>query len=172
MKGLMRGLALALAMMGGTAFAAEVKIGYVDMQKAIQETSAGKSAKKSLEDDFNKKKKDLEKKEADLKKMNEDFEKKSAAWSDEVRAKKQQELQGEMIKYRDLVGKSQMDIQKRERELTTPIIESLRKNLAAIAEKDGYTMILEKAEQSVLWAKKDADLTQRLIEEYEKGKKK
>ena len=46
---------------------AEVKIGYVDMQKAIQETAAGKKAKKELEDEFNKKKKDLEKKEGDIK---------------------------------------------------------------------------------------------------------
>ncbi len=165
-------ITLVLAMMLGTAATAEVKIGYVDMQKAIQETSAGKKAKKELEEAFNKKKKELEKKEADLKKMNEDFEKKSMVLTDDVRAKKQQELQGEMLKYRDMVGKSQMDIQKQERELTTPIIESLRKNLTAIAEKEGFTVILEKSEQSVLWAKKDIDLTPRLIEEFEKGKKK
>ena len=167
-----KGITLVLAMMLGAGAAAEVKIGYVDMQKAIQDTSAGKKAKKELEEAFNKKKKELEKKEADLKKMNEDFEKKSMVLTDDVRAKKQQELQTEMLKYRDMVGKSQMDIQKQERELTTPIIENLRKNLSAIAEKEGFTVILEKSEQSVLWAKKEIDLTPRLIEEFEKGKKK
>ena len=57
---------LALVLVSFTARAAEVKIGYIDMQKAIQETAAGKKAKKELEDEFNKKKKDLEKKEADV----------------------------------------------------------------------------------------------------------
>ena len=34
----------------GTAFAAdEMKLGFIDMQKAIQETAAGKKAKKDLE---------------------------------------------------------------------------------------------------------------------------
>lgn len=148
---------------------AAVKLGYVDMQKAIQETSAGKKAKKDLEDEYNKKKKEIEKKEADLKKMNEDLEKKAMVLSEEVRAKKAQDLQAEMLKYRELVGKSQMEIQKREQELTKPIVDGLRKVMGDIAEKDGYTMILERSEQSVLWAKKDADLTSRMIAEYEKS---
>lgn len=163
---------LAAALIGMAASAADVKIGYIDMQKAIQETSAGKKAKKDLEEDFNKKKKELEKKEADLKKMNEDFEKKAMVLSDEVRGKKQQELQQEMLKYREMVGKSQMDIQKKERDLTQPIIDGLRKVITDIAEKDGFTVILERSEQSVLWAKKDIDLTDRIIQEFEKSKKK
>ena len=165
-------VATAIMTMGVAHAEAETKIGYVDMQKAIQETSAGKKAKKDLEEDYNKKKKEIEKKEADLKKMNEDLEKKAMVLSDEVRAKKQQDMQAEMLKYRELVGKSQMDIQKREQELTKPIVEGLRKILGDIAEKDGYTVVLERSEQSVMWAKKDIDLTARIIAEFEKTKKK
>lgn len=167
----MKAIALAAAMLFGFVAGAEVKIGYVDMQKAIQETGAGKKAKKELEEDYNKKKKDLEKKEADLKKMNEDLEKKSLVLSDEIRSKKQQELQQEMLKYRDLVGKSQMEIQKKERDLTAPIVDGLRKLLGEMAEKEGLTVVLEKSEQSVLWAKKEIDLTPKLIEEFEKTDK-
>ena len=68
---------------------AEVKFGLVDMQKAIQETADGKKAKKELESDFSKKKKDLEKKQADIKKMGEDLDKKALVLSDEVKGKKQ-----------------------------------------------------------------------------------
>jgi outer membrane protein len=75
------------ALNSGAAFA-EVKIGYIDMQKAIQSTSKGKKAKKSLEKDFKAKKKELEKMEADLKKMSEDLEKKAMLLSDDVRGKK------------------------------------------------------------------------------------
>src|SRR5262245_29464481 len=96
--------------------AAEQKFGFVDMQKAIQETTDGQKAKKELEGDFNKKKKDLEKREADIKKMREDFEKKALVLSDDVKAKKQQEINMEIGKYQEAVGKSQMEIQKHERE--------------------------------------------------------
>ena len=149
---------------------AEVKIGYVDMQKAIQETAAGKKAKKELEDEFNKKKKDLEKKEADIKKMHEDFEKRSMAMNEDARQKKQTEIRSEMGKYQENAGKAQMEIQKKERDLTQPIVTKLRSLMEEIAKKEDYTVILEKSENAVLWAKKEIDLTDRLIKAYD-GKK-
>lgn len=152
--------------------AEEPKIGYVDMQKAIQETSTGKKAKKDIEKEFNAKKAELQKKEADLKKMDEDLRKKSSALSDEVRAKKMQELQGEAMKFQREVGESQMAFQKKERDLTQPILEKLQSALEKVAKEGGYTMVLEKSEQSVLWAKKDLDLTDSVVKEYEKSAEK
>jgi outer membrane protein len=160
-------LALVLFATAYTAHA-EVKIGFVDMQKAIQETTAGKKAKKDLEDEFNKKKKDLDKREADIKKMGEDFEKRSMAMNEQSRVKKQTEIQGEMRKYQELAAKSQLDIQKRERDLTQPIVVKLRSIIEDIAKKEDFTAVLEKSEQSVMWAKKDLDLTERVVKEYDK----
>jgi outer membrane protein len=174
MKSLMGGASfLALAVIGGSVQAADtpvVKIGYVDLQKAIQQTSTGMKAKKELEKEFNSKKQDLQKREADLKKMGEDLEKKKLALSDEVRAKKSQDLQQEMMKFQREVGESQMTIQKKERDLTQPILEKLQGALEKIAKEGGYTMVLEKSEQSVLWARKDLDLTEAIVKEYEKTK--
>lgn len=160
----------ALTIMGSVAHA-EFKIGYVDLQKAIQDTSAGKKAKTDLEKDFNKRKADLEKMEKDLKKMGEDLEKKAMVLSDDVRGKKQAEFQQEMMKYRESVSKNQMEIQKRERELTLPIITRLRDLIEQTAKEKGYAMVLEKSEQSVLWAQKDLDLTEEIVKAFEKKKK-
>lgn len=163
---------LGLLLVAGVSFAeaSEIKVGYVDLQKAIQSSSAGKKAKAELEAEFNKRKKDIEKKEADIRKMNEDLEKKKAVLSEDAFGKKQVEVQEEMLKYRDLVGKNQMEIQKKERDLTSPILEKLKTIIEDIAKKDQYTMILEKNEQSVLWAKKEIDLTDRVVAELEKAK--
>ncbi|HAG90393.1 MAG TPA: hypothetical protein DCL41_00890 [Bdellovibrionales bacterium] len=147
---------------------AETKIGFIDMQKAIQETKAGKAAKKQLEAEFNKKKAELQKKEADLKKKFEDFEKKAMALSNEVKAKKQQELQIEMQKHQQHVAKSQMEIQKKERDLTKPIIDKMQKIISDLAKKEGYTAILEKSEQLVLFAQPSIDLTDKVVKEYNK----
>jgi outer membrane protein len=149
--------------------AEDQKIAYVDMQKAIQETSTGKKAKKEIEKEFNAKKSELQKKEADLKKMDEDLRKKAAALSDEAKSKKMQELQTEAMKFQREVSESQMGFQKKERDLTQPILEKLQAALEKIAKDGGYTMVLEKSEQSVLWAKKDLDLTDALVKEYEKN---
>ncbi|ASD64123.1 OmpH family outer membrane protein [Bdellovibrio bacteriovorus] len=148
---------------------AQAKVGFVDMQKAIQSTSAGKKAKTELETEFNKKKKELEKKEADLKKMGEDLEKKKSVLSEEALGKKQAEFQEEMLKYRDVVGKSQIEIQKKERELTAPILEKMKKVIAKLAKDKGYTLVLENS-QMVLYATADADLTTEVIAAFEKEK--
>lgn len=163
-------LGLVFAALISTAAHADVKIGFVDMQKAIQETAAGKKAKKDLEGEFNKKKKDLEKKEADIKKMHEDFEKRSSVMNEDARNKKQNEIRTEMGKYQEAAAKAQMEIQKKERDLTQPIVTKLKSILDDIAKKEDFTVILEKSENSVMWAKKDIDLTERLVKTYD-GKK-
>ena len=173
MKASQFGLAAVAALVlatGAQASAQDTKIGYVDLQKAIQETSAGKKAKKDLEKEFNTKKADLQKKEADLKKMGDDLEKKKSALSDDVRNKKMQELQGEMMKFQRDVQESQVNIQKKERDLTAPIIEKLQQSIEKVAKAGSYSMVLEKSEQSVLWAQKESDLTDSVVKEFEKSK--
>ncbi|MNK91756.1 periplasmic chaperone [compost metagenome] len=166
----MRNVLVAMSLILAAAIAnADTKIGFVDMQKAIQATAAGKKAKTELEGDFNKKKKDLEKKEADLKKMGEDLEKKKSVLSEEALGKKQAEFQEEMMKYRDVVGKSQVEMQKKQRELTTPILEKMKKTIAKLAKDKGYSLILENS-QMVLFATAESDLTDEAVKSFEKEK--
>lgn len=166
----MKKMLIVLSMLMTASFAhAEAKIGFVDMQKAIQSTGVGKKAKSELEGEFNKKKKELEKKEADLKKMGEDLEKKKSVLSEDALGKKQAEFQEEMLKYRDVVGKSQIEIQKKERDLTAPILEKMKKTIAKVAKDKGYTMVIENS-QMVLYSTPEADLTQEVIAAFEKEK--
>ena len=161
---------LATLMIGLTARAAEVKIGYIDLQKAIQETSAGKKARKELEKEYNAKKDELQKKDASIKKMQEDLEKKKSVLTDEVRQQKAAELQQEIMKFQQFYQQTQMGMQKKEQELTKPVLEKLQGIVEKVAKDGGYTVILEKSEQSVLWAKKDIDLTDTVVKAFESAK--
>lgn len=160
---------LSALLLAGTVAQAEVKIGYVDMQKAVQTTAAGKKAKTELESEFEKKKKELQKREGDLKKMGEDLEKKKSVLSEEALQKKQAEFQEEMLKYRDTVGKSQLEIQKKDRELTQPILEKMRKVIEKVAKDKGYSMVLENSAM-VLYSAKENDLTDDVVKAFEKEK--
>ena len=148
---------------------AESKIGFVDMQKAVQATAAGKKAKTELESEFEKRKKELQKKEGDLKKMGEDLEKKKSVLSEEALQKKQMEFQEEMMKYREQVGKSQVEIQKKDRDLTQPILDKMRRVIEKVAKDKGYDMVLENTAM-VLFAQKSSDLTDDVIKAFEKEK--
>lgn len=155
-----------------TSFAAEnLKIVYIDMQKAIQGTKEGAKAKKELESEFNAKKKKLAVSEEKLKKMQEDLEKKAMVLSDDVRAKKQQEFQEEMFAYQKLVGQSQQEIQKREAELTKPILDKVAKVIEQLAKEKGYEMVLERGPtNNILWAKREAEITDEVVAAFEKAK--
>lgn len=148
---------------------AEVKIAIVDMQKVVQSSSAGKKAKSTLEEEFNKKKKELEKKEAELKKMNDDIEKKKAVMSEDALQKRHQEFQGEMMKYRELVNKSQAEIQKRQNELAAPIMEKVSKVLDRMMKEKSYDLILEN-NPGILRAANAINISDEVLKEIEKEK--
>jgi outer membrane protein len=141
------------------------------MQKAIQTVESGKKAKAQLERDFNAKKKELQTEETAIKKMSEEFKKQSLAMSDEARAKKQGELQERIMKFQELTGRSQAEIQQKERDLTQPIITKLRTVIAEAAKKREYAVVLEKNENTVLYSLEKDDLTDEVVAAYNKQNK-
>ncbi len=148
---------------------AELKIAIVSMQKAIQGSAAGKKAKAELEADFEKKKKELQKKEADLKKMSEDLERKKSVMSDDAFQKKQADFQEEMMKFRQVVGSNQMEIQKKEQDLTAPIIDKMKKVIDKIAKDKGYSLVIENTAM-VLYHDGKLDITDDVLKAFEKEK--
>lgn len=159
---------LALGIAAQPALAANEKLGTVDMQQALQSVEAGKKAKAALEKEFNQKKSQLQKEEAAIRKMGEELRKQAAVMNDEARAKKQAELQERIMKFQEMTARSQAEIQERERTLTEPIINKLRGIIKGLATKKGYTMVLEKNENTVLFSQDSNDLTQEVIATYNK----
>lgn len=163
-------LALGLLMAVPT-FAAE-KFGVVKMQEAILKTKAGKEARKNIESEIAKKKKDIEKLRSDFTKMQKDFESKSVAWSDDMKAKKGAELQREAMKIQETMYKNQQELQAKEMKLKGPIIDDLRKAIEQVASKGKYSVIFEGAEDKVLFVAKANDVTDEVVEAFEKINKK
>ena len=150
--------------------ASEGKIGYVDVQKAVQMTAAGKKAKEQLDGEFQKRKGSLDKKKADIEKMGQDLEKKKSVLTEEVMNKKQTELQEEMLKFQKTVAENQVELQKKEKELVEPILEKMKKTIEKVAQEKGFSMVIEKQAQNVLFAQKEADLTDEVVKAFEKDK--
>jgi outer membrane protein len=166
-------LFLVMAICAGLGFdsayaAAETKIGIVDIAQAIQATVEGKKIKKELEAEFNKRKSELEKKAKDINAMQTDFEKKSLVLSDEARAKKQQEIENEKMKYMESREKNMQDLAKKDRDLSQPMIKKLNDVISDIAKKEGFTVILHKNDQNLVWASREVDITEMVIKALEK----
>jgi outer membrane protein len=165
-------IALAVAF-SSVAMAAEVKLGYVNLQRALNECSAGKEAVVELEAETKKRQEQVDIKQEELKKLNEEIEKKRAVWSEDMREQKQKELQAKMQEFQRFYLQSNDDNKKREQEKKTILITDLIELAKPLANEKGYTFIFEA--QGLIYGPSDADLTNDLIkvydDEYKKGKK-
>src|SRR5215831_13644125 len=144
-------LALFVVLMLGASkvLAEEVKIGFVDMQRALNETEDGRKAK------------------AQLKKAIEDLDKKRTLLpADKVR-EKEAELQGRMQKVQQTYMRHQQDLSAKEQEATAKIFERMNRIIAKIATAENFSMIFDRA--GVVFAKPHLDMTNELIRRYNSG---
>ena len=165
-KGLVSQLVVVIAMslVSSVVRAEEFKMAVVDMQKALQTVDAGKTAKARLEKEFESKKKEFQSEEAT-------FKKQQLVMSNEARMKKQQELQERQMKLQELVQRSQAEIATKEQEMTRPLVNKLREIIAETAKKKNFTVILEKNENTVLYHQEKDDITDEVIEQFNKKNK-
>jgi outer membrane protein len=160
-------LAAALLLCGSSALAEDSKLGFVDMQRALNETEDGKKAKASLKKVFDQKQKELDEQQAQLKKDLEDLEKKRTLLpADKVR-EKEAELQSRMQKVQQTYLRHQQDLTGKEQEATAKIFERMTKIISKIAAAENFSMIMDKG--ALVYAKPHLDLTNELIRRYNSG---
>lgn len=158
---------LALVHPGSPVCAAEnLKIGMVNFQQALNEVEQGKRAKAALKSEFDSKQKKLDLQQEELKRLQEGFNKDKAVLSQEAMASKQKafsekylELQKSMQSYRE-------DLVQREAKMTSQILQNLKKVVAEIGQKEGFTLIVETSQDAVLYAQAKEDLSGRVITTY------
>jgi len=165
---LITGGVIVLLMFSGVAFAqsGKIKIGYVDMQRVLNEVEDGAKAKDKLKREFNEKQAQLDKKQEELKKKKEDYDKQSLVLKEDARRQKQQELQQDFIELQQLYAKLQRELSENELGLTKDIFDKAQAIIAEIAQKDGFTLVLDKAEGRILYAQPSMDITNEVIRKY------
>jgi outer membrane protein len=146
------------------AFAEDMKFGYVDMQRALNETEDGRKAKEKLKKDFDQKQKELDEQQAGLKKEIEDLDKKRTLLpADKVR-EKEAELRVKLEKVQQTYMRHQQDLSAKEQKETQKIFERMTKIIGEIAAAENFSMIVDKS--ALVFAKPHLDLTNELIRRY------
>jgi outer membrane protein len=153
---------------GGT----EVKIGVVDLMRALNESDSGKKAKADLEGLIKSKQVQLDTKGKEIEKLKGEVEKQSSVLSAEARKSREDELERMLRDYQRLVSDSQAEVKKKENEVTGGIIREIRAIVDKIGEEGGYTLVIENAEGIILYSKKDLDLTDSVIKRFNESKAK
>jgi outer membrane protein len=146
----------------------QVKIGVVDMQRALMSVNEGKRAKEKLEREAKQKQAELDKKQEEIRKLQAELEKQAAVLSEEKKRQKAAQYQQMLMDLQDFYLTNQKALADMEADLMKPIMERFGRILQEIGAKEGYTVIIEKS--ALLYNAAATDLTDRLIQEFNAGK--
>lgn len=168
----MAAFALFFMVAPSVAAAQDVKIAYVDLQRALNEVEDGKAAKGKLKKMFEDRQKQLDAEQEELRKYKEKLEGeiKGNLLSDEAKREKAMEYQRKFYELQMTFTKLQKELTEAEAKETRKIFERFQKILKDVGLEKGYTIILEKTESSILWAPASLDITDLLIQRYNAGK--
>jgi outer membrane protein len=149
-----------------------MKIGFINLQRALVESDAGKKAKADLEAIETSKKGILEEKIKAMKKLEAELTTQASVLKADTKKAKEEELEKIQRDLQRLVADVRAEIQKKETELTDAILKNISDIVDEIAQEQDYAIIL--SSQTIVNAKKEFDITDLVIKKYNetKGKSK
>lgn len=150
-----------------TALGAESKIGFVDLQKALNFSMAGKAAKGNISKKVKEYEGTIEGRKGELKKLKDELEKQAVLLSEQARSEKERDYQQKLKDFQRFTKDIQEELQRSDADYTRQILEKLLKVIGDMGQKQGYTVILEKSESSLLYADDKIDMTEAVIKAYD-----
>jgi outer membrane protein len=142
------------------------KIGYVDLQRALNESEAGKKAREDFKGQVDKAQAGLKKQKEEVEALREQLEKKALVMKEEERGNLEKDLGRKGRDFERSYKDSQAELQAKDNELTAVILRELQVVIKAFGDHEGYTMIFESSSNAMLYGAKDVDLTEQIIQLY------
>jgi outer membrane protein len=167
MKSLLGAFAFAAALSLAANAQAQSRIAVVDVQHAVMQTEDGIRAQATLKKLFDKSQQELDGKQIELQKAREDIERQSRVLSREALQKRMEDWQRRMVDVQTVFVEYNKQLQKKQGELTGPIIKKMIGMISRLAKKNGYELVIDK--QAAPYARSDLDLTEQVIQMYNSG---
>jgi outer membrane protein len=145
--------------------AAELKIGYVNAVKVIEEAPQGEAALKKLEAEFAPRDKQIVEMQNKLKQLEQDLEKNALVLKDAEHRSKEFEIISLKRDLRRATQEFREDYNLRRNEELAALQKIVQKTIADIAKQENYDLILE----SAVYASNKADITDKILKRL--GKK-
>lgn len=159
-----------ILVMSSYAFSAEqVNIGFVDLQRALNESEPGKKAKAELEALIIKRQGWIDEKINAKERFKEELQKQAVVLSDEELSKRQDELERMEREIDRMIEDSTAELQKKQREEELAILKELDAIITELGEKENLAVILPS--EVVLYSRDGMDVTDLLIKRYNELKK-
>jgi outer membrane protein len=160
---------------GGHAFGqaqpSGLKVGFVDIQKAVNECNAGKEAKKTILKEVERFQRQFVERQKELQTMKEALDKQAPMLNPDARASKERDLQNKVREFQRWQEDSQNEVNQKRMEMERNISLGLQRVIQKLGADEGYTLIMEMNENVVLFASKAVDITDRVIKIHDAQKR-
>src|SRR6266851_5212549 len=143
---------------------AELKLAYVDVQRALNECDAGKKAKAEFQGRVTSLEGRLQRQQNEVQALKDQIEKKGMLMNQDQRQNLQDQYVTKLKNFERDYKDSKDELQRKDNEITAKIVHDLAQVIRTIGERDGYTMVMEKG--SILWGTPGIDVTGQLIRSY------
>ncbi len=160
-------IVLAVLVVPVSAFA-QGKIGIINLDDALSNSSAGKAALSGLKSKFEAREKAMAAQGEELKKMQDELQKKSVALSQDAMKAKAADFETKARKYLEDRNKLQQEEQQAQQGVLQPLLNRLQKVVSDYATQNGYTLILEA--RSVPYFDPKMDVTAAIQSQFDKSK--
>ena len=160
-------LCLSGLLAGAASYADDVRIGYVDMRKVMNESKSGKRTVGEIEKAVKQRQEKLSADQEQLKKLQESYEKEKLTLSDTQKQAKQKEFEEKVRAFQEANGEVQREIQQREQEFTAKAIPQIRDIIRDLAKQEKLALVFEKGDLRVLYSGDGPDLTDKVIQRFD-----
>jgi len=163
-------LFLAVSLCALPALAADAKIGFIDLQRALNECKAGKSAKEKITTKYKQLEGEFSAKQKELKTLKDDLEKQGSVLSADAKTDKERQYQQKVKDFQRFAQDARDTLKQQETDYSRELIKELVLLARKMGEDGKYTLIVEKNEGSIIYGAKDVDLTDQLIRLHDQKK--
>jgi outer membrane protein len=153
-------------MLASPIYAADYKIGYVDLSKILNESPAAKAAQKKLEQEFTPRNKQLEAQAKKLNAKREKLQKEAEIMSgDQIESLKRKIVKSERDLQRD-AKEAQEDFKLRRRDELGKIENRLKEVILSVAESGNYDMIFTNSDVTYASDKSGINITEKVLKKF------
>lgn len=159
----------ALTTFGGTALAEGLKVAVIDVNKVLNESTAGKDAKKKMEARYEELKKTIDAKNDEAKKVKEDLDKQKILLGKEKLKEREDALKAKVDELRQLTQEAEKEMQGRQGEMTRDVLKLIEARLDKYVADEKIDLVLEKS-AGVIHSNASMDITGKVLELVNKEK--
>lgn len=147
-----------------------LKIAVIDVNRILNESEAGKVAKKKMEDRYEELKKKIEGKQDEAKKIKDEIDKQKILLGKEKLKEKEEVLNARVSELRQLTQEAEKEMQTRQGEQTREVLKTIEVQLEKTVAAEKIDLVFDRTQGGVVHFAPALDITGKVMEMVNKEK--